>query len=75
MWVSGFLLCIQVLIAHVAVPQVQISLASERVVELRQELDYKRRYHEDVTFDGPTEQAICFPLFVSDTGTDCAMSS
>ena len=45
-----------VLITHVAVSQVQINLASERVVELRQELKYRRRHHQEVPVDETTEQ-------------------
>lgn len=46
---------------HVAVPQVQISLASERVGELQQELEHRRRNHE-TSAAGYTEQVIKFIL-------------
>jgi hypothetical protein len=46
---------------HVAVPQVQISLASERIGELRQELEHRRRNHE-ASAAGYTEQVINFIL-------------
>ena len=78
MWVANYPLHLQpVLTTYVAVSQVQISLASERVVELRQELNYRRRHHEEVSIDESTEQVIDSALHLSqsDNSTFIAMFS